>query len=329
MKVFFYSIHSYDKSYIEKANSGKHELQFTELQLNEATVTLAAGCDVVSLFTSDSASELVLEKLCQEGIRYIALRSVGFDNVSLKKANSLAIKVANVPAYSPYSVAEHTVALLLAVNRKLLLGQQLMQHHDYRLQHLTGFDINGKTVGIIGTGKIGSAFATIMKGFGCNLIAFDPIEDPVLKSILGVQYTTLEEVCHQSDILSLHCPLNVHTKYMINELIFEQMKKGVILLNTARGGIINTSHLITALANKTVGALGLDVYENEKNIFGKDLTAVPLIDDLFIKLRSYPNVLITGHQAFLTAEALEGIASTTIATIDSWANGKKAINELE
>jgi D-lactate dehydrogenase len=329
MRVLFYSIHSYDKSPIENANSGKHEIQFTELQLNEETVSLAAGFDAVSLFTSDSASELVLEKLLQIGIRFIALRSVGFDNVSLKKANSLSIKVANVPAYSPYSVAEHAVALLLAVNRKLLLGQQLIQHQDYRLQHLTGFDINGKTVGIIGTGKIGSAFASIMKGFGCNLIAFDPIEDPILKAKLGIRYTTLEEVCHKSDILSLHCPLNVHTKYMINELIFEQMKKGVILLNTARGGIINTNHLLAALANNTVGALGLDVYENEKNIFGKDLTALPLTDDLFIKLRSYPNVLITGHQAFLTTEALEGIAAATIATINSWANGEKAINELE
>ena len=329
MRVLFYSIHSYDKSPIENANSGKHEIQFTELQLNEETVSLAAGFDAVSLFTSDSASELVLEKLLQIGIRFIALRSVGFDNVSLKKANSLSIKVANVPAYSPYSVAEHAVALLLAVNRKLLLGQQLKQHQDYRLQHLTGFDINGKTVGIIGTGKIGSAFASIMKGFGCNLIAFDPIEDPILKAKLGIRYTTLEEVCHKSDILSLHCPLNVHTKYMINELIFEQMKKGVILLNTARGGIINTNHLLAALANNTVGALGLDVYENEKNIFGKDLTALPLTDDLFIKLRSYPNVLITGHQAFLTTEALEGIATATIATINSWANGEKAINELE
>lgn len=328
MKILIYSSHKYDKSFIEEANSGHHELEFTELQLNEATVHLASGFEVISIFTSDYANEAILEKLHQGGVRYIALRSVGFDNIALKKAVELDIKVANVPAYSPFSVAEHAVTLLLALNRKILLGQQLMHHHDFRLDHLTGFDIKGKTVGIIGLGKIGTAFASIMKGFGCTILAFDPIEDSEIKIKLGVKYTTLEEVCNQSDILSLHCPLNSHTKYMINELIFEQMKKGVILINTARGAIINTNHLLAALTNKTLGALGMDVYENEKDIFGKELTGEVLPDEVFNQLRSFPNVLITGHQAFLTKEALVGIATSTFSTIDLWAKGEHSENEI-
>lgn len=328
MKILIYSSHKYDKSFIEEANSGQHELVFTELQLNEATANLASGFEVISIFTSDYANEAILEKLHQGGVRYIALRSVGFDNIALKKAVALDIKVANVPAYSPFSVAEHAVTLLLALNRKILLGQQLMHHHDFRLDHLTGSDIKGKTVGIIGLGKIGTAFASIMKGFGCTILAFDLIEDSEIKNKLGVKYTTLEEVCNQSDILSIHCPLNSHTKYMINELIFEQMKKGVILINTARGAIINTHHLLAALTNKTLGALGMDVYENEKDIFGKELTGLALPDELFNHLRCFPNVLITGHQAFLTNEALRGIATSTFSTFDLWAKGEHSENEI-
>jgi D-lactate dehydrogenase len=329
MKVLVYSIFGFDKPFIEKAAQGKHELVFTEQSLNENTANLAKGFDAVSLFTSDTASASVLEKLHTYGIQYIALRSVGHDHIDLVKAESLGIKVANVPAYSPYAVAEHTVALLMALNRKLILGQKLTQIGDYRLDHLVGFDLYGKTVGIIGTGKIGAAFAKIMHGFGCKLLAYDLSENKELIRQTNISYTSLEDLCQKSDVISVHCPLNSATKYMFNKNTFALMKKGIVFINTARGSLVDTVDLMEALENGTISAAGLDVYENEKTIFFKDHTSKRINDEMYANLRSFPNVLITGHQAFLTNEALQGIANTTIANLNAWAHHGISENEVK
>jgi D-lactate dehydrogenase len=328
MKILMYSIYAFDKRFIENAKHGNLEIEYTNQPLNEDTVQLAEGFEGISLFTTDNASDTVLEKLYLCGVRYIALRSVGYDNIDLKKARALGIKVANVPAYSHYSVAEHAVALLLALNRKIVLGQKLMQMGDYRLDHLVGFDLHGKTVGIIGTGKIGTAFAKIMNGFGCPILAYDPQENTELSKEILITYTSLDEVCKKSDVISVHCPLNPQTKYMFHKSNFNLMKKGVFFINTARGTIVNTEDLIGAIKNGTIGAAGLDVYEKEKPIFFTNHITKKPKDHLYTILRSFPNVLITGHQGFLTNEALEGIAHTTIANFNAWAYNGISKNEL-
>lgn len=329
MKTLVYSTFGFDKPFLEKADHGNHELVFTEKTLNENTVKLAKGFDAVSIFTSDDASASVLEKLYGGGVMYIALRCVGHDHVDMVMAHSLGIKVANVPSYSPYAVAEHATALLLAVNRKLTIGQKLMKMGDYRLDHLVGFDLHGKTVGIIGTGRIGSAFAKIMHGFGCKLLAYDIVENKELMLQTDISYVTLEDLCKNSDVISVHCPLNSETKYMFNKTTFSLMKKGMTFINTARGSIVNTIDLIEALNKETIIAAGLDVYEHERPIFFHDHIGSQINDELFGKLRSYPNVLITGHQGFLTNEALQGIANATIANLNAWAYNGISVNEIK
>ena len=328
MKTLVYSIHGFDKPFLVKAADGKHELHFTEQPLNESTVDLAKGFEAVALFTSDNASTEVLAKLNKCGVKFIALRSVGYDHVDLAKAKSHGIKVANVPAYSPYAIAEHSVALLMALNRKIILGQQLIQQNDFRLDELVGFDLHGKIVGIVGTGKIGSAFSKIMHGFGCKLLAYDIEVNEALLKETQIEYVSFENICKQSDVISINCPLNAYTKYMFNKATFAMMKKGVVFINTARGGIVNTKDLMEALDNGTVSFAGLDVYENEKPIFFHNHSDKNITDELFEKLRSYPNVLVTGHQAFLTNEALEGIAATTMNNIDQWSKEGKSINDI-
>lgn len=328
MKTLVYSIHEFEKAFLKKNAEDKHELIFTEEALNITSVTLAKDCQAVALFTSDNASAEVLEKLQTYGVKYIALRSVGYDHVDLAKAKMLGIKVENVPCYSPYAIAEHAVTVLLALNRKILLGQKLMQQNDFRLDQLTGFDLHGKTVGILGTGKIGAAFAKIMHGFGCKLIGYDIEINKELINHTNIVYTSLENLCETSDVISLHCPLNAATKYLFQKNVFALMKKGVIFINTSRGGIVNTIDLLEALNDGSVAAAGLDVYESEKPIFFYDHTGKTINDALFQKLRSYPNVMLTGHQAFLTNEALQGIANTTISNLDSWTLGGISENEV-
>ena len=238
------------------------------------------------------------------------------------------MKVANVPTYSPYAIAEHSVALILALNRQLILGQELMKQNNFCLDRLVGFDLHGKTIGIVGTGKIGGAFTRIMHGFGCNLLGYDIEQDQELIDETNISYTSLKELCEQSDVISVNCPLNIYTKYMFNKEVFSKMKKEVMFINTSRGGVVNTNDLMDALDNGTVSSAGLDVYEYEKPIFFYDNTGKELEDKLFEKLRSYENVLITGHQAFLTNEALRGIASTTIANLDVWQRNGTSENEL-
>ena len=328
MKTLVYSIHEFDKPFLVKAAVGKYKLDFTQQPLNESTAHLAKGFEVVALFTSDDASADVLALLKEYGVRFIALRSVGYDHINLTKAKTLGIKVANVPTYSPYSIAEHTVALLMALNRKLLLGQQQMRQNDFRLDELVGFDLHGKTVGIVGTGKIGSVFAKIMHGFGCKLLAYDIEVNKELIKETEIKYVSFENICKQSDIISVNCPLNADTQYIFNQATFSMMKKGVVFINTARGGIVNTNDLMEALDSGTVSLAGLDVYENEKPIFFHNHSDKEIDDKLFEKLRSHPNVLVTGHQAFLTVEALEDIATTTIKNIDLWSKEGKSVNDL-
>jgi D-lactate dehydrogenase len=328
MKILMYSIYDFDRPFIENAIHGKHELEYTEQALNEDTLKLAEGYEGISLFTPDNASAPILEKLYFYGVRYITLRSAGHDYIDLKTARALGIKVANVPNYSPYSIAEHAVTLLMALNRKIVLGQKLMNMGDYRLDHLIGFDLHGKKVGIIGTGKIGGAFAKIMHGFGCSILAHDPVENKELKQQLDINYSTLEEVCINSDVISVHCPLNSETKYMFHKSIFSLMKKGVIFINTARGKVVNTEDLIDALQHGNVHAAGLDVYEEENKIFFRNHIDKNSEDDTYTILRSLPHVLITGHQGFMTNEALQAIANTTIANLNAWAYNGICENEL-
>ncbi len=327
MRVAVYSTHQFDKPYLIKA-AGTHELIFIDQELNQNNTQLAHSCEAVALFTSDNASAEVLEKLSALNIKYLVLRSVGYDHVDLKKANELGIKVANVPAYSPFAVAEHAITLLMALNRKLKLSQILIQRNDFRLDGLTGFDIHGKTVGIVGMGKIGEAFARIMHGFGCNLLCYDTQPKHDLETELNIKYVTFSELCKSSDVISIHCPLNTETKHLFNSRAFDLMKKGVYIINTARGPIIDTKDLITALDQGIVAAAGLDVYEFEKGIFFHDHQTDKVQDILFNKLITYPNVLVTAHQAFLTETALKNIAETTINNLNCFAENKLCPNEL-
>lgn len=327
MKVFVYSAHGYDTPFLKKAAEGKHELYATDQKLTFETAGLAAGCEAVALFTADDASEKVLQKLYNLGVRYIALRSAGYDHVCIPKAEKLGLKVANVPAYSPYAIAEHAVAMLLAFNRKIVEAQALINLHDFRLDTLTGFDLHGKTVGIIGTGTIGLAFAAIMKGFGMRIIAFDPVQRMDAMS-MGVRYVDLDELFRKSDVISLHCPLNEKTRHLISKPQLDMMKPSAIIINTARGAVINTADLLDAIEQNRIAGACLDVYENEKSIFFQDNRNRQIADPLFSRLKMNNKVLITGHQAFLTAEALTGIAETTMRNLDCWEDGEAAPNEL-
>jgi len=326
MKTIIYSTHSYDKSYLEAAAKGKHELIFATQALNENTVNLANGCEAICIFSGDDASEKVLEKLHKIGIKYLALRMAGHDNVDLKKCRELGIKVANVPAYSPFAIAEHAMTLILCLNRKIKLGQELIRKNDFILDQLIGFDMKNKTIGIIGTGKIGAIFARIASGFGCKLLAFDVKENEELKKEFAVKYVSLDELCKNSDVISLHCPLNNETKHLLHKEKFALMKNEVILVNTSRGSVINSKDLLTALDSKKIAAVGLDVYEFEQGLFFENHQKIE--DELFKKLQEKPNVIITGHQAFLTNEALKNIADTTIYNFDCFHSGKISDNEI-
>ncbi|GFZ76210.1 lactate dehydrogenase [Aquaticitalea lipolytica] len=328
MKVLVYSAKEFEIPFLEKENKGKFKITFIEDALTSETAMKAVGFDAICIFSGDTASNIVLEKLKDFGVKYIALRSAGYDNVNLLTAKKLNIKVANVPAYSPYAIAEHAASLLLALNRKLIESNRRVKRYNFNLNNLIGFDLNNKTVGIVGTGKIGAIMAKIMNGFGCNLIGYDIEENKELIRNYKLKYVSLQNLCEQADIITLHLPLNKDTFHLIDEEKIEAMKPGVIIINTARGAVLNTEHILDALENKKIGALGIDVYENEKGIFFKDLSNNIPNDNLLLKLNAMPNVLITGHHAYLTAEALSNIAETTINNLESWSSGKVNINEL-
>ncbi|WP_411895526.1 2-hydroxyacid dehydrogenase [Winogradskyella sp. A2] len=328
MKVLIYSAKAFEIPFLEKANGKKHQITFIEDLLNSKTAIKAIGFDAVSIFSADEACFITIEKLKEFGVKYIALRSVGHDNVNLKTASRLGIKVANVPGYSPYAIAEHAVSLLLALNRKLIESNKRVKVYNFNLDGLVGVDLNNKTVGIIGTGKIGSAMAKIMYGFGCNLLGHDIQQDENLIKNYQLRYTSLTELCEQSDVISIHLPLNTETHYMINEDLISLMKTNVIIINTARGAVIKTEDIIDALKKDNIGALGIDVYENERGVFFKDRSSEIPDDSMLIQLNAYPNVLITGHHAYLTHEALTNIAETTFYNLNQWEKGIASENEL-
>ncbi len=328
MTVIVFSTKPYDRRFLTAANADAgHELRFLDVRLSADTAALADGCDTVCAFVNDDLSAPILGRLAAGGTRLIALRCAGFNNVDLAAARDLGITVARVPAYSPYAVAEHTVALMLALNRNIHRAHNRVREGNFALEGLLGFDLHGKTVGIIGTGTIGAVLARIMAGFGCRLLGHDVAENPACVA-LGMDYVTRDAIFARSDILSLHCPLTPDTHHMIGFDTLGRLKHGVMIVNTSRGAVIDARAAIVGLKDGTIGGLGLDVYEEETDLFFEDLSDAAIQDDVFARLLTFPNVLITGHQAFLTREALTAIAETTIANIDAHARTGAALHEI-
>lgn len=328
METVIYSTHKFEKNFLEKANSGKHNLKFLDVPLNKTTADLANGAIAVSIFVNDDASSEVLVKLQKAGVKFLVLRSAGYNNVDLGIAKQLGFKVARVPAYSPHAVAEHAVSLMLALNRKLIKANNRVHDLNFSLDGLTGFDMNGKTVGIIGTGQIGAVTAKILNGLGCKILVVDLQENRELIEKYNVQYTNLDNLYTQSNIISLHIPLTPQTRYIINKDSINKMKKGVMIINTSRGALINTKDIIQGLKKGQIGYLGLDVYEEEGGLFFEDHSEDILQDDIISRLLTFKNVLITSHQAFLTDTALQNIAMTTIYNLDCFENNSDCKNEI-
>ena len=328
MKTLFYSIKPFEQPYLEKANKNKYEITFLKKPLCLKTAHLATGYDIISIFSGDDASAEVLQCLHELDVKYITTRAAGYDNINVEEAKSLGITVTNVPAYSPYAIAEHVIALLQALNRKTILAHKQVEQQNFTTDNLIGYDLHGKTVGIIGVGIIGSVLVKIMHGFGCKILCCDPIENDLLKEKFDVIYTDKEALCAAADIISIHTSSTPQTKYLINKKLIELMKPGTMLINTGRGACVNTLDVIEGLQNGNIGYYGADVYENERGIFFSDLTGKEMKDELLKKLLSMPNVLITPHQAFATVQALTNIADTTFYNIDCIENNRTSKNEL-
>jgi D-lactate dehydrogenase len=328
MHITIFSTRSYDRRFINEANRRhEHELRFLEARLTEPTASLAGAGEAVCAFVNDDLSAPVLRTLAGHGVRLIALRSAGFNHVDLHEAARLGLTVARVPAYSPFAVAEHAVGLILTLNRKFHRAYNRVREGNFALDGLVGFDLRERTVGIVGTGKIGAVFAEILRGFGCRLLAFDPFPSEACRA-LGVEYLPLEEVLAQSDIISLHCPLTPETYHVIDAASVERMRQGVMLINTSRGALVDTRAVIDGLKRGRIGALGLDVYEEEADLFFEDLSGTVIQDDVFARLLTFPNVLITGHQGFFTEEALRNIAETTLSNATAFETGAGTLHEV-
>lgn len=328
MKVAVFSAKSYDKEYLNQANEAySYELEYFEAPLTPRTAKLSAGFDVVCAFVNDQINQETLEILASNEIKLVAMRCAGFNNVDLESADRLGISILRVPAYSPHAVAEHAVALIMALSRKTHKAYNRVRETNFSLDRLVGINIHGKTVGVYGTGKIGQVFAGLMQGFGCELIAYDPYPSAELKE-KGVRYVSEEELFSKSDILSLHCPLTPETFQVINKKSLSLMKKGAMLINTSRGKLISTPDVINALRSKQLGYLGIDVYAEEEKLFFRDLSERIIDDEVIMQLMTFPNVLITAHQAFLTQEALHEISLTTLENIRSFEEGRKSPNEV-
>lgn len=326
MKIAFFSTKAYDREFFNRYIT-THEITYFEGRLRMPTVNLTKGYDAVCVFVNDRLNAEVIAALKENDVKLIALRCAGFNNVDLEAAKEHGIKVVRVPAYSPHAVAEHAVALILTLNRKTHKAYNRVREGNFSLERLTGFDLYGKTVGAIGTGKIGQVFCNIMLGFGCRVLAFDLMEDKELAS-KGVEYLPLMDLLQQSDIISLHCPLNDQTRHIINKETIPMMKDGAMLINTSRGGLIDTVDVIEGLKSGRIGYVGLDVYEQEEKLFFKDLSENIIQDDLIMRLLSFPNVLITSHQGFFTEEALIQIAQTTLHNIDAFESGETLKNAV-
>jgi D-lactate dehydrogenase len=321
MKIAFFSSKSYDQKYFDKINSRfNHTLHYFETRLNSQTVRLASDCDGICAFVNDKIDAGTLQKMDEVGIKLLVLRCAGFNNVDLEAAGKHSITVLRVPAYSPEAVAEHALALIFTLNRKTHKAYNRIREGNFSLERLTGFNVSGKTVGIIGTGAIGRAFIKLLKGFNMQFKAFDPYPDKELEKE-GVVYVPLKELLETSDIISLHCPLTHDTYQIINTQSLQYVKQGAMLINTSRGKLIDTEAVIQSLRAKHLGSLGIDVYAEEEKLFFKDLSEMIIDDDTISRLISLPNVLITAHQAFLTREALEQIAETTLQNITDFKNG--------
>ncbi|MCM2282845.1 MAG: 2-hydroxyacid dehydrogenase [Bdellovibrionaceae bacterium] len=329
MRVLFFDTHRFEQEFFLGANARfGHELEFLEARLTEQTVVLAQGAPCVCVFVNDRVNESVLRALADGGTRIVALRSAGFNHVDLKAAAKVGIKVVRVPEYSPFAVAEHATALILSLDRKIHRAFFRVREGNFSLDGLIGFDLHGRTVGLIGTGKIGRVMAKIMNGFGCRLLASDPEPDSRLIQELGLSYVDLDVLFKESDIISLHLPLTPGTRHLINAEAITKMKPGVMLINTGRGALIDTRALIGGLKSGHIGSAGLDVYEEEEGIFFEDLSGQVLQDDVLARLLTFPNVILTAHQGFLTREALTNIAETTLANITALEQGADSPNEV-
>ena len=326
MKVAFFSSQPYDIEYFNRYNK-HHEFIFHEASLQEHTINLAEGCEAICVFVNDKVTANVIKQLSARGVKAVVLRCAGYNNVDLEAAKSAGLQVMRVPAYSPYAVAEHTVALILTLNRKTHKAYNRVREGNFSLDRLIGFDLNKKVVGVIGMGKIGEVFAKIMIGFGCKVMAYDIHADPQMVT-LGVTYVNLEELLGNADIVSLHCPLTDQTRHIINTANIARMKTGVMLINTGRGALVDTLAVVEALKSGKIGYLGLDVYEQEENLFFRDLSENIIADDTIMRLMSFPNVLITAHQAFFTDEALSKIATVTLQNLDHIETGETSENNV-
>lgn len=321
MKILVYSAKNYEKHYLQAANQNQHDLDFIEDHLSIDTAIKAKGYTGICCFVTDNLDNTVIKKLAEYNIKLIALRSAGYDHVDIKAAKANNIAVVRVPDYSPQAIAEMAVGLILVLNRKILTAHQQGLEYNFSLENLLGFNLYQKTVGMIGTGKIGTAFAQIMHGFGCHLLAYDPVQNETCKNF-GVKYVELKTLLSEADIISLHCLLNEQTRHIIDDAAISTMKKGVMLINTGRGALIDTPALIKGLETGQVGYAGLDVYEYEKGLFFQDHHNEKIQDDLFRKLQSFSNVIITPHQAFFTTEAVSNIMQTTIGNFTAFEAGK-------
>ena len=324
MKVAFFDTKQYDMPSFEKLGKENNiKFKFYETKLNEDTVALAKGCDAVCVFVNDTVNAAVIDRLCELGVKVLALRCAGYNNVDIKYAKD-KIKVVSVPAYSPYAVAEHAMALLLTSIRRVHKAFIRTRDHNFSLNGLTGFDLHGKTVGVVGTGKIGRIFINICRGFGMNVIAYDkfPAKDS------DIDYVELDELFSQSDIISFHCPLTEETYHMIDSKSIDKLKKGVVIVNTSRGALIDAEALLEGIKARKIGAACLDVYEEEADVFFQDFSGHIIADDTLARLISMPNVIVTSHQAFLTEEALHNIAETTVSNILDCLKGEECPNEL-
>ena len=329
MKIAMFSARSYDIKYFDPLlKENNVECKFFDTQLTAQTAQLAHGCDAVCGFVNDELSKEVLTKLSELGIKAIAMRCAGFNNVDIYAAKELGLTVVRVPAYSPQAVAEHGIALIMSLNRRIHKAYARTRDANFSLEGLVGFNLSGKTVGIIGTGKIGVAIMAILKGFGCDILAFDPYKSDAALA-LGAKYVELDELYAKSDVISLHCPLMDDNHHLLNKASFDKMKDGVMIINTSRGGLLSAPDAITALKSGRIGALGLDVYEEEESLFFGDHSDEIIEDDTFRRLSACHNVVFTGHQAFLTREALTSIADTTIQNLLTFSKGEVSGNEVQ
>jgi D-lactate dehydrogenase len=328
MKVVIFSSKPYDEQFLKKFNSGfGHELTFLSEKLTSETAHFAGGAQAVCAFVNDTLDAATLEKLASGGTRYIALRCAGFNNLDQAAAKRLGLSVARVPAYSPYAVAEHAVALLQCLNRHLHKAYNRVREGNFSIDGLIGHDLHGKTIGVVGTGVIGAIFAKIMIGFGCEILAYDLIENPdCLK--YGVKYVSLEALFAEAHVISLHCPLTPQTRHMINAKALEQMRDGVFIINTGRGALIDAEAAIHAVKTGKIGGLALDVYEEESDLFFEDFSNQVIQDDVLMRLTTFPNVLVTSHQAFFTHEAMENIAMTTLSNLADFEAGRRCPNAI-